>query len=177
MVEVQKLIPKVYNQSRDFSVFTGVMQIILNELEFKTKVLEKLPAEDLLIGELSTYPALRTSFRQLLKYKGTQGCLVHSAYLCGGTTLSFDTENEYLDIYFSGNIPTYFDRNHLENYPGIDKGKLVYWGEYVQDISQIYLMHINVKDQSSVDFDLFSKLQYFIKPVDTIIYLDKGNFS
>lgn len=121
MVEVQKLIPQTYNQSRDFSIFTGVMQIILNELELKSKVLEKLPNEDILISQLSEYPQLRPYFRKMLKYKGTPECLVYMVDLCGGDTKSFAEEKEYLRSYFRS-LPTpididdpyfYFNRDNL----------------------------------------------------------------
>lgn len=181
MVEVQKLIPQTYNQSRDFSIFTGVMQIILNELELKSKVLEKLPNEDILISRLSEYPQLRSYFRKMLKYKGTPECLVYMVYLCGGDTKSFAEEKEYLRSYF-GSLSTpididdpyfYFNRDDLSGYTNIDSNKLTYWGEITTSNSKIYKMHINVKDQSTVDFGLLKKLEYYLCPVNTIILVDK----
>lgn len=177
MVEVQKLIPSVYTQSRDFSIFTGIMQIILNELELKSGILNKLPDEDLLPGVLSGYPSLRPYFRKMLKYKGTPECLVYMVSLCGGDTLSFDTEADYLlslsiDV---SNPYVYFNRNDLSQYSGIDGGRLVYWGEVNTTgvNSKTYIMHINVKDQSTVDFGLLKKLEYYLKPVNVVIKVDK----
>ena len=179
MVEVQKLIPSVYNQSRDFSIFTGIMQIILNELELKSRVLDKLPNEDILPWVLADFSNLRPYFRKMLKYKGSPECLVYAVVLCGGNTLSFDTEANYL-LGLSTPVDvsdpyTYFDRNDLSQYPGIDSSRLVYWGEVntTDSNSKTYIMHINVEDQSTVNFDLLKKLEYYLKPVNTIIKIDK----
>ena len=59
MIEVRKLIPQVYNQSRDFSVFMGILQALINEADINSLRLSKLPSESLLPYELSTYDNLR----------------------------------------------------------------------------------------------------------------------
>ena len=100
MIEVRKYIPQIYNQSRDFSVFMGIMQIALNELDLKSRVLELIPSENVLPYDLVEFPSLKSDFRGMLKNKGSISCLLYAITAAGGLPVSFDEENQYLDRLF-----------------------------------------------------------------------------
>lgn len=174
MIEVNKLIPKVYTESRDFSVFTSVMQIILNELDLRSRVLLDLPAEDLLLDNLSTYPEIKESFRTLIKNKGTNQCILYAVTLCGGELFSFDEESAYLES--CGVTDSYINRVIDENgmimgNSSIMKGKMVY---YEKRNNGIYTMYVNVKDLGNIDRGLLEELFYYLKPVNGVVVLEKA---
>ena len=174
MIEVNKLIPKVYTESRDFSVFTSVMQIILNELDLRSRVLLDLPAEDLLLDNLSTYPEIKDSFRTLIKNKGTNQCILYAITLSGGELFSFDEESAYLES--CGVTDSYINRVIDENgmimgNSSIMKGKMVY---YEKRNNGIYTMYVNVKDLGNIDRGLLEELFYYLKPVNGIVILEKA---
>ena len=174
MIEVNKLIPKVYTESRDFSVFTSVMQIILNELDLRSRVLLDLPPEDLLLGNLSTHPEIKGSFRTLIKNKGTNQCILYAITLSGGELFSFDEESTYLES--CGVTDSYIDRVVDENgmimgNSSIMKDKMVY---YEKRNSGLYTMYVNVKDLGNVDRGLLEELFYYLKPVNGVVVLEKA---
>lgn len=174
MIEVNKLIPKVYTESRDFSVFTGVMQIILNELDLRSRVLLDLPAEDLLLGNLSTYPEIKDSFRTLIKNKGTNQCILYAITLSGGELFSFDEEAEYLEG--CGVTDSYIDRVVDDNgiimgNSAIMKDKMVY---YEKRNNGVYTMYVNVKDLGNINRGLLEELFYYLKPVNGIVVLEQA---
>lgn len=175
MIEVRKLIPQVYNQSRDFSVFTGLLQILLNESDVKGLELSKLPSESILPPGISTYSSLRGYFRFMLKMKGSIESILQALYLSGGKIICKledegsncnDLEWDYtsVDRY---NIPT----NYLKN--------VVYYCKKIKTNNHLDLteIHINIKDQGQVNQGLFEELMYYIKPVNVIIKLDKGELG
>ena len=175
MIEVRKLIPQYYNQSRDMSVFLGEIQILLNQLDQKSRVLLELPAEDILPGKLSTYSKLRSNFRLLLKNKGSIDCLLSALSLCGGDTWSFEEEKDNIEWESTGLDPEYFSRNleDISQLPADSLGYLVYYQETTPE--GVYKLYINVKDRSLVDYDLFNKLCYYLKPVNTIIEIKQAS--
>ena len=163
MIEVSKLIPKVYNQSRDFSVFTGVLQIMLNELDIKSLKLLELPNESILPPELATYSHLRGYFRFLIKNKGTIESILQSVYLSGGELICrLDEEKDNL-----GN-PNW---DYMVSDRGIINNDLKKYAVYYREGPELI---INLKDPGKINQDLFKKLLYYIKPVDLIIKLKKG---
>lgn len=201
MIEVRKYIPQVYNQSRDFSVFMGVMQIALNELDLKSKILESLPPENLLPHDLSGFPNIKSDFRGMLKNKGSIECLLYAITVAGGLPISFDEENNYLNNIFyeddKGNeikINTeYLDRsignlnslNELNPYyysivnsvktkiSIIDLKKILVY--YTERGNNFLKLHINLKDLSKIDQGLISKLWYYLEPVNTLILLEQAD--
>ena len=197
MIEVRKYIPQVYNQSRDFSVFMGVTQSIINGLDIKSKILENLPSETILPGNLSFYPQLRSKFRNLLKNKGSLSGILYSITLAGGKFISFEEEFNYLkgfryedegyrgvsmalveskDDYFNRGVNTTgnLEINELTftNSKKINKNSLVY---YIERLNGGVKLHINIKDLSKINQDLLSELWYYIKPVNTVIMLEQYN--
>ena len=174
MIEVNKLIPKVYTESRDFSVFTSVMQITLNELDLRSRVLLDLPAEDLLLGNLSTHPEIKDYFRILIKNKGTNQCILYAITLSGGELFSFDEEAEYLES--CGVTDSYIDRVADENgiimgNSSIMKDKMVY---YEKRNNGVYTMYVNVKDLGNINRGLLEELFYYLKPVNGIVVLEQA---
>lgn len=175
MIQVKELIPQVYNQSRDFGVFTGVMQILLNELDQKSRVLSSLPDEDLLPYRLASYPSVKKYFRTLLKYKGSIEAILYSLYLSGGGIFSFKAEREALkEIEIDPDL-VYFERNKdlwSSCYDGktIPVEKLVY---YLKREATYTIIYINVKKESLGNFnqDLFRELCYYIKPINALVSL------
>ena len=175
MIQVKDLIPQVYNQSRDFGVFTGVMQILLNELDQKSRVLSSLPDEDLLPYRVASYPSVKKYFRTLIKHKGSIEAILYSLYLSGGGIFSFKAEREaLLKIGINTDI-VYFERNKdlwSSCYKGktIPVEKLVYYLERKDTYTIIY---INVKKESLGNFnqDLFRELCYYIKPINALVNL------
>lgn len=179
MIQVKDLIPQIYNQSRDFGVFTGVMQILLNELDQKSRVLSSLPDEDLLPYRLASYPSVKRYFRTLLKYKGSIEAILYSLYLSGGGIFSFKAEREaLLDPKIGIGVDpdlVYFERNKDlwgSCYVGktIPVGKLVY---YLERKATYTIIYINVKKGSLGNFnqDLFRELCYYIKPINALVSL------
>ena len=193
MIEVRKYIPQVYNQSRDFSVFMGVMQIALNELDIKSRSLESLPSENFLPHKLNEFISIRSELRGMLKRKGSIMCLLYAITLAGGMPPSFDEEDEYLNnlYYVNGsgneeklNYSGYLDRSieyleelnsmglssYKERYPGDIKKILSY---YTEREGSILKLHINLKDLSKINQDLLNKLWYYLKPINTVIMLEQ----
>lgn len=175
MIEVNKLIPKVYTESRDFSVFTSVMQITLNELDLRSRVLLDLPAEDLLLGNLSTHPEIKDYFRTLIKNKGTNQCILYAITLSGGELFSFDEEAKYLEEDCDV-TDSYIDRVIDENgmimgNSSIMKDKMVY---YEKRNNGVYTMYVNVKDLGNINRGLLEELFYYLKPVNGIVVLEKA---
>ena len=175
MIQVKDLIPQVYNQSRDFGVFTGVMQILLNELDQKSRVLSSLPDEDLLPYRVASYPSVKKYFRTLIKYKGSIEAILYSLYLSGGGIFSFKAEREALLKIGLDTDLVYFerDKNKWEDYyihNSIPIEKLVYYLERKDTYTIIY---INVKKESLGNFnqDLFRELCYYIKPINVLVNL------
>lgn len=175
MIQVKDLIPQIYNQSRDFGVFTGVMQILLNELDQKSRVLSSLPDEDLLPYRLASYSSVKKYFRTLLKYKGSIEAILYSLYLSGGGIFSFKAEREaLLEIEIDPDL-VYFERNKglwSSCYAGktIPVRKLVY---YLERKATYTIIYINVKKGSLGNFnqDLFRELCYYIKPINALVSL------
>ena len=175
MIQVQDLIPSVYNQSRDFGVFTGLMQILLNELDIKSKKLIKLPDENFLPYTLSSYPKARDNFRSLLKNRGTISSILMALYICGGGIFSFEEEKSYLIKTLGINTDLeYFERDINEwptmGYSNNLKNHLVY---YLSRKNTYTTLYINLQEKSLGDFnqDLFNLLKYYIKPVNLFIKL------
>ena len=148
------------------------MQIIFNEVDQKSRILESLPTEDYLLGNLATYPAIKNYFRTLLKNKGTDRCILYAISLAGGGIFSFDDEGEYLENAITG-YNGFIDRykSNLES-KGIDLSKMVY---YYELNNGIYKMHINLRDPDNLNQDLLENLFYYLKPINTIIILEPSN--
>lgn len=175
MIEVGKLIPRVYTQSRDFMVFAGVMQILLNELDQKSRILEDMPKENILPKKLWEYESLKSSFRKLLKNRGSIQGLLYAVSLAGGRLISFDTEEQYLVEDLGLSEP--FISRELNS-----EGKLISEGKeidihrltYYEDRRHgIYELHINIEDLSQLDQGLLTALFYYIKPVTTRVIFEK----
>lgn len=171
MIEIRKLIPQVYNQSRDFSAFLGVMQIIANEIDQKSRILETLPDESLLPGNLSLYPKLRETFRILVKNKGSAQSLLYAITLAGGDVFSLGEEAENLGIeaedHYLGRTIKELEKNGLSD----RLNRLVYYEEFVEGK---HIMYVNVKDPSKVNQDLLSNLFYYLKPINTLVFLEQA---
>ena len=169
MIEVRKYIPQVYNQSRDFSVFMGAIQILLNELDVKGKVLESLPVESLLPYNLSQFPEIKSKFRSMLKRKGSIMCILYAITLSGGFPPSFEEETQYLNSCGFSDELVNRESSSFEEI-GIDKESLVY---YFEREGGILKLHINIKDLSKVNQGLLNELWYYLKPVNTIVLLEQ----
>lgn len=176
MIEIKKLIPQVYNQSRDFGVFTGLMQILINELDQKSRILSELPVESILIGKLRQYPEARESFRILLKNKGNIRAILYAISLSGGLLNSFSEEDDYLsgEGYENYLEDGYLDRTldldgNISEDPTIDKSKLVYYESF--NDNGLHLLYVNIKDPDKINQDLLKILFYYLKPINTQVIL------
>lgn len=175
MIEVRKLIPQVYNQSRDFSVFMGALQIMLNEIDHKSRILEGMPKENILLGKLRYSSNGSDSFRILLKNKGTINSILYALRISGGKLNSFDEEEEYLDEFGSDELESVYSNGYLErdigglNETNIDKTKLVYYTEKKDGVKRFY---INVFNPEDVDTEVFNNLKYYLSSVKAQIFIN-----
>ena len=175
MIEVRKLIPQVYNQSRDFSVFLGVLQALINEADVSSMKLSKLPPESILPRDLYTYENLRGYFRFMVKEKGSIESILQAVSLAGGKTVcKLEDESSIL-----GNNEWDYRSVNRYNVPEPDLNRVVYYLVKHQQASDgpgldTIELNINLKDPSQVDQGLLDKLLYYIKPVNVIIKLHKG---
>lgn len=175
MIEVRKLIPQVYNQSRDFSVFLGVLQALINEADVSSMKLSKLPSESILPRDLYTYENLRGYFRFMIKEKGSIESILQAVSLAGGKTVcKLEDESSRLNN-------SNWDYRSVDRYniPEPDLRRVVYYlVKYQKNVGGPGLatieLNINLKDPSQVDQGLLDKLLYYIKPVNIIIKLNKG---
>lgn len=192
MIEVNKLIPRVYSQSRDFGVFMGLMQVVLNEIDQKSRILEKLPIESILPRGLSSYEQLREYFRLMLKNKGTIYSILLAVTLSGGGIFKLDEESEELSNLTGFENIDYIERlveedpddeskkKYLYVYSGNSYKKIDVDGNsailfYDDHTDGICKLVINLKDPSNFNRDLFDKLCYYLKPVNTVIILKIAN--
>ena len=171
MIEIKKLIPQVYNQSRDFGVFTGLMQILMNEVDQRSRILLDLPDESILLRKVKAYPQVKEYFRKLLKNKGNIMSILYAISLSSGQPISFEEEEDYL----SENDPNYkewgdgyyLDRTNIgEN---IDKSQLVYYEEFGE--GQQHKLYINIKDSDQINQNLLKSLFFYILPVNTKVFI------
>lgn len=177
MIEVRKYIPQIYNISRDFSIFSGIMQIILNELDVKSNVLLDIPTDSILPNRLSQFSEIKDEFRNLLKTKGTIDCLLYSVILAGGQLPSYEEELENVKNYNLKNqaskIPLFNDNELLlREFPERTAGYnfLVYYTKSIKGFTEL---HINIKDLSKINQDLLNELWYYIKPVNVVIVFEQ----
>lgn len=177
MIEVRKYIPQVYNQSRDFSVFMGVLQIALNELDTKSFSLKSIPTCNLVFPRCQDISSIKSDFKNLLKNRGSIMAILYSVSLAGGELITFEEESRQLsknaqttsegvinNIIEDNELITR-DRSKLEEL-GIDLNKLVYYKD-----GQI--IYINIKDLSLVNKGLLDGLFHYVSPVNVAIVLNQ----
>lgn len=177
MIEVRKYIPQVYNQSRDFSVFMGVLQIALNELDTKSFSLKSIPTCNLVFPRCQDISSIKSDFKNLLKNRGSIMAILYSISLAGGELITFEEESRQLsknaqttsegvinNIIEDNELITR-DRSKLEEL-GIDLNKLVYYKD-----GQI--IYINIKDLSLVNKGLLDGLFHYVSPVNVAIVLNQ----
>ena len=160
MIEIKKLIPQVYNQSRDFGVFTGLMQILMNEVDQRSRILLDLPDESILLRKVKAYPQVKEYFRKLLKNKGNIMSILYAISLSGGLSENDPNYKEWGDGY-------YLDRINIgEN---IDKSQLVYYEEFGE--GQQHKLYINIKNSDQINQNLLKSLLFYILPVNTKVFI------
>lgn len=177
MIEVRKYIPQVYNQSRDFSVFMGVLQIALNELDTKSFSLKSIPTCNLVFPRCQDISSIKSDFKNLLKNRGSIMAILYSISLAGGELITFEEESRQLsknaqttsegvinNIIEDNELITR-DRSKLEELR-IDLNKLVYYKD-----GQI--IYINIKDLSLVNKGLLDGLFHYVSPVNVAIVLNQ----
>lgn len=177
MIEVRKYLPQVYNQSRDFSVFMGVLQIALNELDTKSFSLKSIPTCNLVFPRCQDISSIKSDFKNLLKNRGSIMAILYSISLAGGELITFEEESRQLsknaqttsegvinNIIEDNELITR-DRSKLEEL-GIDLNKLVYYKD-----GQI--IYINIKDLSLVNKGLLDGLFHYVSPVNVAIVLNQ----
>lgn len=98
MIISKKLIPSIYSNSYDMSIFTGLTDLIYNSRLVDIELLKglhspKLCAEES-IRSLASLFNLDTdnrlaiaSYRQLIKIKGTERAITSAAYICGAKSI------------------------------------------------------------------------------------------
>lgn len=98
MIQTKNTIPRVYSDSYDMSVFTGLLDLIYNARDTDIEILKGLHlpnncSEDNLQG-LSSLFNLSTNnrkiianYRRLIKIKGTQNAIESTAILCGASSI------------------------------------------------------------------------------------------
>lgn len=164
MIEVRNLIPQVYNQSRDFSVFMGLIQDYINTLDVKSKVLESLPIEDILPYSLSSYKKARKYFREFLKNRGTVHSILYAVSLAGGKLITFEEEEESA----KNSVEGYSDSRSFDRFIS----------EVPEDIPFVYTLEkvgtgvkmlIYIKNLGELDQDFLKELFYYIKPVNLLV--------
>lgn len=177
MIEVRKYIPQVYNQSRDFSVFMGVLQIALNELDTKSFSLKSIPTCNLVFPRCQDILSIKSDFKNLLKNRGSIMAILYSISLAGGELITFEEESrqlsknaqttseEVINNIIEDNELITRDRSKLEEL-GIDLNKLVYYKD-----GQI--IYINIKDLSLVNKGLLDGLFHYVSPVNVAIVLNQ----
>jgi hypothetical protein len=177
MIEVRKLIPQVYNQSRDFSVFMGILQALINEADINSLKLSKLPSESLLPYDLSTYENLRGYFRFMLKEKGSIESILQAISMAGGKIIcKLEEESGNLGLNAEDWDYTTVDRYSV---PVDSRDGVVYYYRKLNIGSSgphlpLVELNINLKDPGQVDQGLLDRLLYYIKPVNVVISLHKG---
>jgi hypothetical protein len=178
MIEVRKLIPQVYNQSRDFSVFMGILQALINEADINSLRLSKLPSESLLPYELSTYDNLRGYFRFMLKEKGSIESILQAISMAGGKIIC-KLEEESVNLELTSDDWDYTTVDRYSVPVGL-RGRVVYYYDRKLTTGSggphlpLVELNINLKDPSQVDQGLLDRLLYYIKPVNVVIRLHKG---
>lgn len=180
MIEVRKYIPQVYNQSRDFSVFMGVLQIALNELDTKSFSLKSIPTCNLVFPRCQSILSIKSDFKNLLKNRGSIMAILYSVSLAGGELITFEEESrrlsekaqtiseEIVNNLLEDDDLIIRDKSKLEELE-IDLNKLVYYRD-----GQI--IYINIKDLSLVNKGLLDGLFYYVKPANIAIVLNQLNY-
>lgn len=146
MIQTKKLIPKIYSNSYDMSIFTGLLDLLYNSREVNIQLLKgahspSYCAEGALLGLSSLFNLntdnreLIAKYRELIKVKGTVGAIEATALLCGAGSVSS------IDMVTSGEVVS------------IEIGA----------------------DLSSMDCELFYEMMRRLSPFSTIIKLEPAD--
>ena len=98
MFYTKKLIPEIYSNSFDFSIFTGVLDAVYNGREFMIDLVKGLHAPSYVAEENLQHLAmsfnlpyapreLLKKYRHLIKVKGTKEAIYAAIELCGATDI------------------------------------------------------------------------------------------